>query len=592
MKNTVKQQVHYLILLLVVWISGCTDLTEVPYDRIVKTNFYQKPENIIQMYVRSGDHANYIIQQTPTYVMTESSADQVGVMYRGSINNSDRWLTHHNHTWDVDFNDVRGLWDDFYGAITLVNVALDDFETLDPEPIGMSRVEFDGLLNGLRVLRAWSYLVGFDEFRNLVLAVSVAHPERNTMYQVTPQEIFDYLEKELKEALEFLPKKTSLGGNGPRQQQWMQAGAAAMLVRLYLNAEKWIGIPKYTECEEYCRKIINGDYGPYTISDRWDAPFDWDNDQCDEIIFGFGANYSVHRHYSGTVNSYMPRNIGDYFKCRQNESGRAGSYATRLSLQPSYDVDGNEYPFELGKPVAKFKKYPNDYRLKLYKNTSGQSREGMFLYGYLIYDKEDGTQDTVRNQAGTHPLYIRDQVGHFDGLGPDEIPENKASGIADSDENSGWILVKYPCYPGHEQAPDSKAYESDYAEIRLAEIYYSLAECRYRAGDKSGPDGAGHWFNLVRKRNYPVADHPAYLYQPEGSVVLTDMEVLDEWGREFIGERRRRTDLIRWNKYSSGTWWGKTPDADNHTEIFALHLNDLGANSQLKQNPGYTDISR
>jgi hypothetical protein len=126
----------------------------------------------------------------------------------------------------------------------------------------------------------------------------------------------------------------------------------------------------------------------------------------------------------------------------------------------------------------------------------------------------------------------------------------------------------------------------------LAEIYYSLAECRYRAGDKSGADGAGHWFNMVRKRNYPVADHQAYLYQPEGNVMLTDMEVLDEWGREFIGERRRRTDLIRWNKFSSGTWWAKTPDVDNRTEIYALHTDILGANPELKQNPKYKDIQR
>lgn len=46
--------------------------------------------------------------------------------------------------------------------------------------------------------------------------------------------------------------------------------------------------------------------------------------------------------------------------------------------------------------------------------------------------------------------------------------------------------------------------------------------------------------------------------------------MLDEWGREFIGENKRRSDLIRWGVFSKGTWRDKKPDADNHTEIFPI----------------------
>jgi hypothetical protein len=63
-------------------------------------------------------------------------------------------------------------------------------------------------------------------------------------------------------------------------------------------------------------------------------------------------------------------------------------------------------------------------------------------------------------------------------------------------------------------------------------------------------------------------------------------------GREFLCEGRRRTDLVRFGKFCSGTWWDKQPDADNHTEIYPLHRNVLGANLNLKQNPGYDDIDR
>jgi hypothetical protein len=138
-------------------------------------------------------------------------------------------------------------------------------------------------------------------------------------------------------------------------------------------------------------------------------------------------------------------------------------------------------------------------------------------------------------------------------------------------------MAKYPYYP----SDDDNKISSAWAEIRLAEIYYSLAECKYRAGDKAG---AAELLNDVRVRNYP-AGSPS-LYNPDGSQ-LTDQEMIDEWGREFLAEGRRRTDLIRWGVFNTGTWWDKQPDADNHTEIFPIGQNVLNSSPQLKQNPGY-----
>lgn len=126
--------------------------------------------------------------------------------------------------------------------------------------------------------------------------------------------------------------------------------------------------------------------------------------------------------------------------------------------------------------------------------------------------------------------------------------------------------------------------ESDYTEIRLPEIIYSLAECKLRAGKKAE---AARLLNRVRRRNYPAENLQKVLYQPEGSVELTEKEMLDEWGREFFAEGRRRIDLIRFGKFYNGTWWDKTPDNDSHTIIFPIMRPILDANKNLKQNPGY-----
>lgn len=121
-------------------------------------------------------------------------------------------------------------------------------------------------------------------------------------------------------------------------------------------------------------------------------------------------------------------------------------------------------------------------------------------------------------------------------------------------------------------------------EIRLAEVVYALAECKFRAGDKSE---AGRLLNSVRKRNYPQSAWSSTLYAPEGNASLTEQELLDEWGREFFAESRRRTDLIRFGKFNSGEWWDKKADADAHTAIFPIPRKAVDTNHNLQQNPGY-----
>jgi hypothetical protein len=199
----------------------------------------------------------------------------------------------------------------------------------------------------------------------------------------------------------------------------------------------------------------------------------------------------------------------------------------------------------------------------------------MFLYGYLPY-VEDGETKYVKSNRG-YTIFSRDQVGFFKDTPPGQELADKVSNMDHADDNSGVWLVKYPFYP----TEDPNKLASAYAEIRYAEIYYSLAECKYRAGDKAG---ASVLLNDVRKRNYPEGS--TSLYEPDGSE-LTDIEMIDEWGREFIGEARRRTDLIRWDMFNTGTWWDKQPDEDDHTKIYPIGKNVTNLTPNLTPNPGY-----
>lgn len=568
--------------LLIVGASACTDLTETVYDKIVSDNYYQNKEDVVRAFLRPFEHGYWSVLSA--YRLQEITADQMGTWERdGWWYDGGQWERLHKHTWGLEGGDadiIANAWEVQFQGIGQCNSVLEDFARLNCEQLGVNEQELNSMYAQIRTLRAWFYLRAFDLFRNLPRVVSFNDPSQNTSYQVSPEETFAFIESELLDVIDKLPIKEGNNGNGNLQGQWNKASAAALLVRLYLNAEKWIGIPKYEECASYAQKIINGEYGNYSLAEQWYEPFDWDNEFSNEVLYAFTAGFGYsHWHWDGDMYWWgFPVNAKYYFGFLE-----WGDCNPARAVQPSLDVDGNLYEFELGKTIHNFKMYPEDYRLKKYVNLEGESkREGMFLYGYLPYTNSSGEVEYVTSPVGGYRLYIRDQVGRFEDAAPDEIIEDKESNCAHGDMNSGWCVVKYPVY----RDGDPGAMESDYVEIRLSEIYYSLAECYFRAGNVAE---AGKLLNAVRKRNYPQTRWQEYLYEPEGIVALTEAELLSEWGREFLNEGRRRTDLCRWNKYSSGTWWDKEPDLDDHTDIFIFPYRILGANPELKQNPGYPD---
>ncbi len=560
-------------------LTGCTNLDETLYDQVGTQNYYNTKSDVIRAVFRPFEHAYWSI--CSRHVLNELTADQLITPTRdGWWDDGGQWRRLHYHQWNVeDGGDAQTEWNGCFQGIMQCNYVIEDLAKLDPSRFGFPQSEFDNLKAQCRALRAWFYLRLLDAFRHVPLAISYNDVSLNTEKQVEPEVIFDFIESELKDCTTLLSKKDALGSGSNLQGQWTQAGAAALLVRLYLNAEVYIGENRYADCEKTAQDILDGVYGQYAVADRWDAPFDWDNDQCDEVIFGFPSSqgYSYWLYQGDTYWWTVPARARYYFNDRK---AKGGDHNTKYAASPSYDLDGNLYNYELGMPIQNFRKYPGDERMKLYRNLGDSRREGMFLFGYLEYTDENGKKARVRAPEQPYDLYIRDAVGNFQGMAPDKWPSDKTSTLRNGDHNSGWHFAKYPFYSDD----DAHQMESDYTEIRLPEIIYSLAECKLRGGDKTA---AARLLNSVRKRNYPVENHDDVLYSPEGKAFLDESELLAEWGREFFAESRRRIDLIRFGRFSSGTWWDKTPDADRHTEIFPIMRPILNANPNLEQNPGY-----
>lgn len=126
--------------------------------------------------------------------------------------------------------------------------------------------------------------------------------------------------------------------------------------------------------------------------------------------------------------------------------------------------------------------------------------------------------------------------------------------------------------------------DSDYPIFRLADAYLMYAECVAR-GAGGSITTATQYMNALRTRakGAPVT---------QGDVTLNF--ILDERARELHWEGHRRTDLVRFGRFSGGSYlwpWKGNVAAGSPTQsfrdLYPIPATALASNNKLKQNPGY-----
>ncbi|MEO7216370.1 RagB/SusD family nutrient uptake outer membrane protein [Mucilaginibacter sp.] len=126
----------------------------------------------------------------------------------------------------------------------------------------------------------------------------------------------------------------------------------------------------------------------------------------------------------------------------------------------------------------------------------------------------------------------------------------------------------------------------DFPLFRLSEMYLIYAEATLRGGTGGVTATAVNYINLIRNRAYGNAS---------GNVATISLDfILDERARELYWEGFRRTDLIRYGKFTTSTYlWpfkgGVTGgrSVEDFRNIYPIPTDDITANPTLVQNPGY-----
>lgn len=106
-------------------------------------------------------------------------------------------------------NQINGGWVGPYQGIQQINSLLRDFNILDFQAMGITDEEKNNYIGELRTLRAWFYIFLIDFYRNVPIFTEKDAPDE-LLAQSAPEEVFNYIESELKEVLPQL-KKENIG---------------------------------------------------------------------------------------------------------------------------------------------------------------------------------------------------------------------------------------------------------------------------------------------------------------------------------------------------------------------------------------------
>ena len=539
------------------------------YSQVVPETFYTSQDAVWERFNRPFTHWRWwVAQDRARWELQELGTDEICVPTRGSDwYNGAIYQKFHHHEYTEDMTSIETGWTNFSMGVALAWDAAEDLEGVDFDALGFEAGTRESIMNQLNTLVASFYLDGLDFFGGVPLYKTT---KSDVLPRSTAEETFNFIDSLLQLSTPELPVKTELGAMETNVIH--QAVGAVLRARLYFNAESYIGKPMYNEAAEICQDILDGKYGKYALATDWTSIFGFRNETCPEIIWTVPSENAKLETDGGYWGFTVPYNFKDFLGGLKDSGSDNG-----CCLLPSRDPQGNLYQFNLSNNYEGFN--DKDVRKQQYVYESGGKYRGMFVVGEMVNpDHPEWICTGAREYIGK-PLLVRDQISYFAKLGTDYATEaDLPSTVGTAEENSGVRLIKFSPRPNQDEYKEM--FNPDIPIIRLAEVYYMLAECKMRNGDKQG---AADLINTVRKRYFEGGNDP----DPVTTSNLDKYRMLKEWKLEFLGEGRRRTDLVRWNAYVTEDWWDHKATNNPDLNRFPLHYSIIGANNLLEQNPGY-----
>ena len=433
--------------------------------------------------------------------------------------------------------------------ITLFNSYLQQVE--DNEANRLYRAE-------VRFLRALHYWYLLDLFGKVPFKTEFNISELPVEY--TAQQIYDWIDQELTEIEPMMAEVGTYSKPGGEYGRADRGAAYLLHARLALNSETYTGKPDYDKAIEYCNKLEQS--RAYELSRATNANgytgyeqlFMADNDENEqamrETILPIRQDGARTRNYGGSTYLVL---------------------ATRISGMPDVGLAVSPWSCLFARKSMVDKFFPaGDIPMSTEEAPAGASEAEI-----KALDMQDGSStDQITAAAGDdRALFYAGRGGGIRKNGTDAITT-----FTDGISIVKWSNIR----SDNGRVSDTSWPDTDIPLFRYAEMYLIRAEAKWR---KSGNlNDALADINVLRDRA-----HATRLLS-----INSEMDILDEWCREFYLEGRRRSDLRRFDCFTGNKylwdWKGGSATGTNvysHYDVYPFPETDLNNNSNLTPTPGY-----
>ena len=412
----------------------------------------------------------------------------------------------------------------------------------------------------VRFLRALNYYYFLDLYRKAPFKDTF---DSNLPTEKSGKELYEWLDNEL---TTIEPLMAEVGAyNTAKDFGRADRGAAyALHARLALNSAVYTDgqIKDYQKAIHYCDEIINS--GKYDLSrvaksgySGYQQLFMGDND-CNpdarkEIIFPIRQDGVKTRSYAGT--SYLV------------------NASTITGMPYASTSDPWKCLFARVDLVKKF--FPNG---DIPKATDEDLLSNPSKDQVIAKDNEKGisTADVVAQAKDDRALFYMGIGGCSDKA------RTLTPGDAITGPLNGASFVKWTNLHADGTAQHHQNFsDTDFPMFRLAEIYLTRAEAKYRLNGSQ--DGLADILEVQDRANRQIK-----------ASSVDEQTLIDEWCREFYMEGRRRSDLVRFGLFTGSKYlWSFKGGSENGQgippkfDIYPIPGDEMKNNPNMTQNPKY-----
>ena len=423
----------------------------------------------------------------------------------------------------------------------------------------------DDQIAEVRFLRALNYYYFLDLYRRAPFKDTF---DNNLPTEKSGKELYEWLDNELT-TIEPLMAEVGAYNNSENFGRADRGAAYALHARLALNSAVYTDgqVKDYQKAIDYCDKILSNvgeGEGKYNLCrakkngySGYQQLFMGDND-CNpeamkEIIFPIRQDGVKTRAYAGTsylVNastiSGMPyASTSDPWKCLFARVDLVKKFFPNGDIPKATDEDLLSNPSK-DQVIAK----DNEKGIST-ADVVAQAKDDRALFYMGIGGCSDKVRTLTPGDAITGPL-------------------NGASFVK-------WTNLHADGTAQHHQ----KFSDTDFPVFRLAEIYLTRAEAKYRLNGSQ--DGLEDILKVQDRANRQIK-----------ASSVDEQTLIDEWCREFYMEGRRRSDLVRFGLFTGSKYlWSFKGGSENgqgipaKCDIYPIPGDEIKNNPNMTQNPKY-----